>query len=87
MLIIPIAMYENAQEQSHGWWSRWFHLYYDGFRSMTVGRTLWAIILLKLVVFFVVLRMIFFPDFLSSKSDTDEGKAEYVREQLTQRDR
>ena len=24
-----------------GFWSRAFHLYYDGFRSMTLGKTLW----------------------------------------------
>jgi len=69
----------------HKWWLRIFYLYYDGFRSMTVGKTLWAIVLVKLFIFFVILRLIFFPNFLNSKSDNDEGKAEYVREQLTNR--
>ena len=36
--------------------------YAEGFRSMTVGRTLWAIILVKLFVLFAVLRLFFFPD-------------------------
>ena len=66
-------------------WSRVFHLYYDGFRSMTVGKTLWVIILIKLFIFFVILRWIFFPDFLSSKCDTEEQKTEYVRHQFTDR--
>lgn len=35
---------------------RVFRFYRDGFRSMTVGRTLWAIIAVKLVVFFLILR-------------------------------
>ena len=39
-----------------------FHLYYDGFRSMKLGRTLWAIILIKLFVIFVVLKLFFFPN-------------------------
>lgn len=64
---------------------RVIRFYVDGFRSMTVGKTLWAIIGIKLFVFFVVIKLLFFPDFLSSKSDSDEGKAQYVREQLTRR--
>lgn len=35
--------------------------YVDGFRRMTIGRTLWAIIIVKLVVFFAVLKLFFFP--------------------------
>ena len=65
-----------------GFWSRAVDLYVDGFRSMTLGRTLWLIIAIKLFIFFVVIKILFFPDFLSSRSDSDEGKAQYVREQL-----
>lgn len=64
---------------------RVFRFYRDGFRSMTVGRTLWAIIAVKLVVFFLILRWLFFPNFLSLQADDDEGKAAYVREQITKR--
>jgi len=65
------------------WLSRVWHLYYDGFKNMTIGRTLWAIIIVKLFIMFVVLRLLFFPDFLAQVSDDDAGKAQYVREQLT----
>ena len=34
---------------------RVFDLYYDGFKNMKLGRTLWAIILIKLFIIFVVL--------------------------------
>lgn len=64
---------------------RIFRFYRDGFRSMTVGKTLWIIIFIKLFIFFVILRWIFFPDFLSSKASGDRGKAQYVKEQLTNR--
>ena len=57
-----------------------FHLYYDGFRSMKLGRTLWAIILIKLFVIFVVLKLFFFPNFL--KQHADGREAEYVATQL-----
>ncbi len=68
------------------WWSRVWWFYVDGFRAMTVGRTLWLIIAIKVVVFFVIIRWIFFPDFLAGKADTEEGKADYVRRELVRRD-
>ena len=60
--------------------SKVFHLYYDGFRSMTLGKTLWVIILIKLFIIFVVLKLFFFPDFLKQHADGNE--AEYVAKQL-----
>ena len=78
------ADHTTPQEPLRGrrWWSRVWWFYVDGFRSMTVGRTLWLIIAIKVVVFFLILRWIFFPDFLAGKADTDEGKADYVRHEL-----
>ena len=38
-----------------------WNFYLEGFRSMTLGRTLWVIILLKLFVMFFILKMFFFP--------------------------
>ena len=60
-----------------------FFLYYDGFRGMTVGKKLWIIILIKLVIFFLVLKVFFFPDILKVKFDSDKARSEYVLEQLT----
>lgn len=54
--------------------------YAEGFRSMTVGRTLWAIILVKLFILFAVLRLFFFPDLLAGKSDGE--RAACVLEEL-----
>ena len=71
--------------KKQGFWSQVFHLYYDGFRGMTVGKTLWLIIFIKLFIFFVIIKMIFFPNFLSSKCDTEEEKTEYVRHQFIDR--
>lgn len=62
---------------------RVFNFYYEGFRSMTIGRTLWLIILIKLFVMFVVLKIFFFPNFLKSNFETDEQRGDYVIEQLT----
>lgn len=64
---------------------RIWSFYYEGFRSMTVGKTLWIIILVKLFIFFAVLRILFFPDILQRDFDTDEQRAEHVRHELTNR--
>jgi len=82
---MPTTPTHTEQTPRQSFWRRVWDLYYDGFRSMTIGKTLWVIIAIKLVVIFVVVKLLFFPNFLSSKSDTDEGKAEYVREQVTSR--
>ena len=39
-----------------------FDLYYDGFRSMTLGKTLWLVILVKLFIMFFILKLFFFPN-------------------------
>jgi len=60
-----------------------FQFYYQGFRSMTVGRRLWVIIILKLIVMFFILKLFFFPNFLKTKFKTDQARSNYVIEQLT----
>lgn len=57
--------------------------YVDGFKSMTIGKKLWAIIIIKLIVIFGVLKLFFFPDMLKSRYDTDAERAEAVRTALT----
>lgn len=62
-----------------------WNFYYEGFREMTVGKTLWLIILIKLFIFFVVIKFLFFPNFLSTNFDNDEDRAAHVRHELTSR--
>ena len=59
-----------------------WRFYRDGFRSMTLGRTLWIIILLKLFVLFFILRLFFFPDFLAEVGGEEE---DYVSRELIER--
>lgn len=54
----------------------------EGFRDMTVGKTLWLIILIKLFIFFVIFRLFFFSDFLGTRYDTEEEKSDYVTDQF-----
>ena len=50
---------------------------------MTLGRTLWIVIIIKLVVMFAVIRLFFMPDILGGY-DNDTERAEAVREHLSQ---
>lgn len=68
----------------NGFLYRAFDLYYDGFRHMTLGRTLWAVILVKLVIIFLVLKIFFFPDVLARKAQGGD-KASVVSTELTER--
>lgn len=60
-----------------------WHFYLDGFRSMTIGRTLWLLILIKLFIMFFILKLFFFPSFLMGK--TTEEKEEFVGSELVDR--
>lgn len=65
------------------WFKKVLLFYYNGFRSMTLGKTLWIIILIKLFVMFVILRIFFFPDLLQKNFSNDSQRAEYVLDELT----
>jgi hypothetical protein len=57
--------------------------YYEGFRDMSSwGKKVWTIIIIKLIIMFAILRILFFPDFLKSKFDNDKQRGEYVMDQL-----
>ena len=58
--------------------------YAEGFRRMTLGRTLWAIILIKLLIMFGVLKIFFFPNYLEINFSSDSERAEHVLTNLTQ---
>jgi len=74
----------GKQRTSPGIASRIFHFYRDGFKRMTVGKTLWKIIGIKVFILFAVLKYFFFPDFLATQFSNDSQRADYVMEQLTQ---
>lgn len=60
-----------------------YRFYRDGFRSMTVGRTLWRILAVKLFLLFAVLKLFFFSDFLADNFHTDRERADHVLGNLT----
>lgn len=52
---------------------------------MTIGKTLWTIILIKLFIMFAILKVFFFPNFLNQQGKDEASKANYVAEQLHER--
>ncbi len=58
----------------------WF-FYYDGFRSMTLGKTLWLIVIIKLFIMFFILKLFFFKNELGVYN-TDEEKSRHVIKEL-----
>ena len=42
---------------------RIYRFYAEGFRNMTLGKTLWAIIFIKLFIMFFYPQVVFFPEF------------------------
>ena len=63
---------------------RVFDLYYDGFRNMKLGRTLWTIILIKIFIMFAILKVFFFPNFLKQHA-AEGGESDYVATEMIER--
>lgn len=77
------TIYSNMNKD--GFFHKALNMYVDGFRSMTVGRKLWALILIKLAIIFLILKTFFFPDILHDNYDNDDERAQAVRTALTPR--
>ena len=58
--------------------------YWEGFRAMKLGKTLWLLILIKLFIMFVFLKLFFFPDYLG-RFGSDDAKQEHVSGELIER--
>jgi len=67
-----------------GWLYSVYSLYRDGFRQMTLGRTLWTIILIKLFIIFAILKVFFFPDYISTHADEGQ-ESDFVAAEILKR--
>lgn len=63
---------------------RAFDLYYDGFKRMTLGKTLWAVIIIKLIIMFAVLKVFFFPNYIKENSQKGD-EANFVSTEMLKR--
>lgn len=62
---------------------RVFNFYRQGFQSMVLGRLLWKVILIKLVLLYTLAKF-FFPDYLQTNFSTDAARADHVLSTLTE---
>lgn len=63
-----------------------YRFYLEGFKSMTLGKTLWLIILIKLFIMFAILKVFFFPNFLKQEAGSDKADRQaFVRQELIKR--
>ena len=67
-----------------GFFYKAFDLYYDGFKNMRLGKTLWAIIFIKLFIMFAILKVFFFPSFIGQHADEGD-EPEFVASQMLDR--
>ncbi len=62
---------------------RVINFYVDGFREMKVGKKLWGILAIKFVIFFVVMKYLFFPNIMKEHFSDDKARAAYILDNLT----
>ncbi|AXH14515.1 DUF4492 domain-containing protein [Malaciobacter mytili LMG 24559] len=55
-----------------------FNLYYDGFRNLTIGKSLWKIVIIKLITILVVLNIFVYDKNFKSEYKTKEEKQDFV---------
>lgn len=64
-----------------------FQFYLEGFKNMKLGKRLWAIIGIKFVLFFVIMKIFFFPNYLKENFSNDTDRAEHILQNLTNKDK
>lgn len=65
---------------------RIFRFYRDGFAGMTIGKSLWALILIKVAIIFLILKLFFFPNVIKEQSELNgESSANVVKTELLNR--
>ncbi|EGN8974253.1 DUF4492 domain-containing protein [Campylobacter jejuni] len=63
--------------------SQIFNFYKEGFKNLTLGKTLWKIIFIKLFVMFVILKLFVFDVNFNSIFKSDKEKSTFVPKNLT----
>ena len=60
-----------------------FNFYKSGFKSLTLGKTLWKVIFIKLFIMLVILKLFLFDVNFNSTFKNDEEKSDFVIKNLT----
>ncbi|RXK06695.1 DUF4492 domain-containing protein [Halarcobacter bivalviorum] len=57
-------------------------LYQDGFKNLTIGRTLWKLIIIKLIVILLFLNIFVYDKSIKSEYKNENEKIEFVLKNL-----
>jgi hypothetical protein len=60
-----------------------YSFYINGFKNMTIGKTLWKLILIKLLVIFLFLNYFIHDKSLNTEYKTYDEKIDFVYKNLT----
>ncbi|MDY3200971.1 MAG: DUF4492 domain-containing protein [Arcobacter sp.] len=62
-----------------------YYFYLNGFKSMTIGKTLWKIIIIKLFVILIFLNYFIHDKSLNTEYKTYDEKVDFVYKNLTKK--
>lgn len=64
----------------------WFTMFWEGFTHMTqLGKTLWILVIIKLIIMFVILKPFFFHNYIKSNYETKQEQEAYMQNTLIDR--
>ena len=64
-----------------------YYFYFEGFKNMKIGKTLWKIIFIKLIVIFILLNYFIHDKSINTEYSTFEGKSNFVYQNLIKKDK
>ena len=67
------------------WLCKLASMYRDGYRHSSLARKLFWLILIKVAILLLVFKLWLMPNYLNTNFDTDEEKANSVRQELISR--
>ncbi|WP_321315399.1 DUF4492 domain-containing protein [Halarcobacter sp.] len=59
------------------------NLYIDGFKNLTLGKTLWKIVIIKILIIFTILNLFIYDKSINSEYKSNSQKIEFVYKNLT----
>ncbi|ADG92335.1 conserved hypothetical protein [Arcobacter nitrofigilis DSM 7299] len=60
-----------------------FNFYIDGFKNLTVGKTLWKIIIIKIILIVTLLNFYIYDKSINSEYKTTKEKINFVYKNIT----
>lgn len=60
-----------------------FNMYKDGFKNLTLGKVLWKLIFIKLVIILLVLNFFIYDKSINTEFKTENQKVDFVYKNIT----